>query len=206
MYTGVLGEKPEKTYYGLYQHRKHASPGRAATRGSAAARQRHQDSHNDAADDGYSDVGDSADGASEHDYGGPSSAALGHYAPRSAAPSVAESAAWGTHARRSPSVQSSVYAARRSVPELGTLHSQPSVPLLGDPRQSPRASTVGGKTFVAPAHLQPYGAAPKDLVALQQYGLDGRSVFPDGYVRSGFYFPRIPARFSAVRARACAPP
>jgi hypothetical protein len=194
MYAGVLGEKPEKTYFGLYQHRKHASPGRAASRESAAARQRHQQhDHDNAADDGYGDVGDSGDGASE--YGGPSLAAFdsrgfatGDYYPprsRSAALSGADSSAWGMDAMRSPSVlQSSVYAGqqRSTVPVLGRFHADqpPSVPLLGDPRRSPRGSTVGGKTFVAPAHAQPYGAAPKDLVALQQYGLDGRSVFPDG--------------------------
>ena len=188
MYAGVLGEKPQKTYFGLYQHRKQveSSPRAGKSRGS----------RNNGAFEGEEDEEDLGTVGSE--YSRPSSVPLelggnGRWPASTGSTSVAtrQPTAFGSHPHQGRIVDE----VRRSVPLMGTYPQRPSVPLLGDPRLSPRAKVfrgvqppvgvTGGRVSTStfpPGHANPYGAAPKDLVALQQMGLDGRSVFPDGYL------------------------
>jgi len=148
MYAGVLGEKPKKSYLGLYQRSKQHSP-----RHSSAPAGQNDDVHSESSYPNSTTEGD--DGYS-----------------------------WSRPLQPDAALRST-----RSVPALYDASHAPSAysaPLTA--REDTQGSYAGSRhsgassSKLLPNKSYPYGAAPNELVLLQQYGLDGRSVFPDGYL------------------------
>lgn len=197
MYAGVLGEKPQKSYLSIYQQsqgKTDGSHGEQPKPSSSSSPSSHYSAVPFAAREnlllhagGGSKFGSRAESPpspSSHYSYGDSSVSRRSFLPFSAqGPTVPQV---------SSALESAAFAAQ---------HERRSVPLLGDPARSPgREKQFGGgrtadsdsidsgHTTIAHSSIRnvvsgAYGANPKDILALQQFGLDGRSVFPAGYLK-----------------------
>eukprot|EP00750_Incisomonas_marina_P024710 INCI5139.7.p1 GENE.INCI5139.7~~INCI5139.7.p1 ORF type:complete len:545 (-),score=63.79 INCI5139.7:16-1572(-) len=184
MYAGVLGEKPQKSYLSLYQQSR-SKPGEKASFPA---------SHPAALENLH------PEGGSQRNFGSRPESPLSpssHYSYDSASvappPSQRSFLPFSAQGPTVPQVSSALESAA-----FAAQHQRHSVPLLGDPARSPArskqfyggsntGSSASGQANIAHESIRnvsgAYGANPKDILALQQFGLDGRSVFPAGYLK-----------------------